>query len=173
MGSEFDQHSRTPFLHNPVRSFEIRLTGNAADGAEVLGREKEWVRELVFVGEEVRWECEIGVQGTGGGWWDHGLGRKREAEGWVESCGFGEGREVGSAAGGGGEMVSGREREKGGTYCWASVREVTGRPTREEVLGLVSSPITVRKPPTESCPGSVGFSFASTPTSTLAEPPTF
>lgn len=42
-----------------------------------------------------------------------------------------------------------------------------------EVLGLVSWPITVRKPPRESCSGSVGFSFASMPTSILAEPPTF
>ena len=41
------------------------------------------------------------------------------------------------------------------------------------VLGLVSSPMTVRKPPRESCSGSVGFSFARTPTSMLAEPLTF
>lgn len=48
-----------------------------------------------------------------------------------------------------------------------------GRLRRGEVLGLVSSPITVRKPPRESCSGSVGGSFASIPTSMLAEPPTF
>ena len=37
------------------------------------------------------------------------------------------------------------------------------------ILGLRSSPKTARKPANESSSGSVGFSFASTPTSTLTE----
>lgn len=37
------------------------------------------------------------------------------------------------------------------------------------ILGLLSSPTTARKPPNESSSGWVDFSFASTPTSTLAE----
>ena len=37
------------------------------------------------------------------------------------------------------------------------------------LLGLLSSPTTARKPPNENSSGWVGFSFASTPTSTLTE----
>ena len=37
------------------------------------------------------------------------------------------------------------------------------------ILGLLSSPTTARKPANESSSGSLGFSFASTPTSTLIE----
>ena len=37
------------------------------------------------------------------------------------------------------------------------------------ILSLRSSPTTARKPANESSSGSVGFSFASTPTSTLTE----
>lgn len=35
----------------------------------------------------------------------------------------------------------------------------------DEILGLVSWPMTVRKPPNESSSGSRGFSFVRTPTS--------
>lgn len=37
------------------------------------------------------------------------------------------------------------------------------------ILGLLSSPTIARKPPNESSSGWIGFSFASTPTSILAE----
>ncbi len=43
----------------------------------------------------------------------------------------------------------------------------------EGVLGLSSSPMTVRKPPSESSSGSTGCSLASTPTSTWSAPSEF
>ena len=42
---------------------------------------------------------------------------------------------------------------------------------KNSILGLVSSPSIVRKPPSDSSSGLVGLSFASTPTSTAAASP--
>ena len=82
-GRELEQHGGAPFLDGPVGSLEVGFAGDAAGGAEVLGREEEAVRELVFVWEDVRGEGEVGVEGASGGGGALAGGGEGEAEGRV------------------------------------------------------------------------------------------
>lgn len=87
---------------------------------------------------------------------------------------------------GGGKVVKKVEAEEWGRGWWREGKEKRVGPDKGvnigemddgvvcgALLGLLSSPRIVRKPPRDSSSGSVGFSFARTPISTLIEPSRF
>ena len=58
---DLEQRGTAPFPNNPVRCFEIGGASDGAEGMQVLGGEEEGIGELVFVDEEIGWQCEVGV----------------------------------------------------------------------------------------------------------------
>lgn len=91
----------------------------------------------------------------------------------MEACWGREARDVGPSRALGARMVAGGKGKPGWACQGVSHRTAGERQQIEGVLSLVLSPTVVRKPPSESCSGSIAFSPARTPTSVFEETPGF
>lgn len=89
--SELDESGAAPLGDDPVWGLEVGGAGEAAEAGEVFGSQEEGVVELVFVDEEVRGECEMGVQSAGWVGWRKMLFWEGEGKSWMEACGVGKG----------------------------------------------------------------------------------
>ena len=62
---ELEQQGAAPLLDGPFGVFEIGLAVDGTQVQNISAAEKEWVRKLVAVCEEVGGKCDVGVQSAG------------------------------------------------------------------------------------------------------------
>lgn len=65
---ELEQSRRSPFLDHPVRCFEIGLSANAAQLAQMMRCEEQVIVELILVDEQIRRESQVCVERTTLAW---------------------------------------------------------------------------------------------------------